>query len=40
MMTGHGGMQADMVLDELSVLHLDLQAAEGKAVSFWPDLSI
>ena len=42
-------MQADIVLEEPRVLHLDLQAAEGdcllqaamRGVSFhWPDLSV
>ena len=31
----HGGVQADMVLEnELTVLHLDLQAAEG-GTTYW-----
>jgi hypothetical protein len=28
----HGSMQADMVLEELRVLHLDLQVAKGDCV--------
>lgn len=32
----HGGIQAEMVLDEdLRVLHLDLQAAEGDCGPHW-----
>jgi hypothetical protein len=35
-MAGHGGVQADMVLEkELRVLHLDSQAAEGDCVPYW-----
>lgn len=29
----HGGMQADMVLDEPRILHFDPQAAEGDCVT-------
>ena len=39
-MAGHGGMQADMVLEkELSVLHLDPQAAEAAVYSTEHSLS-
>ena len=33
-----GSMQADMVLEELRVLHLDSQAVEGDCVSQWAHL--
>jgi hypothetical protein len=42
----HGGMQADKVLEELRVLHLDSKEAVfhqqpgGGSGSHWPDLSI
>jgi hypothetical protein len=31
----HGSVQADMVLEELRLLHLDLQAAEEDCVPHW-----
>jgi hypothetical protein len=34
----HGSMQVDMVLEELRLLHLDSQAAEGDCEPHWPQL--
>jgi hypothetical protein len=36
----HDSRQADMVLEEPGVLHLDLKVAGRRLISHWPDRSI
>jgi hypothetical protein len=36
----HGSYQADLVPEELRILHLDSQAAEGDWIQHWVEMSI